>query len=555
MRSPSRIRVAAVALIAVGVLAAAPVLAQDQAVGQQKVCPGFEDEHRVGRWDVHPFAKGGADSIVALQEQLRTHEADLRALLDAQGLGHVADALFETVESGTRIDEIEIQRGQTMRWMAFRKEGEPMAVADVCVAAKRNNDAFEITVPVVTDRNPGNPRCEVDVSCDGETAEVSVDASGSSPGVRVTMDGPEGSQTLIDGSGTTWNGTVDEPYTGDYTFTATAEAEGTETVTTYVFVVPKVCLNLALVETSSETRSAGTESCTETAEPAPLCVAPPAECDISVSPSEIRAGESVDVEVTGHWAEGGLDLEVRNEKGAAVSEPMVSGMSDTVKFSRAGSYTIAGTATNEAGETATCEAGVEVNAAWAFRLFGAWLDPDDDEVRGSTILASGDELRGHGNLGNGYGVGAGFEYFFNDRWGLEGRGLYGQLDSEFTIDILDDWAMDDDTLSYWEVSFGPNLHLTPNHAADFYIGPFVGYGSLDDGQYSAFGQTVDAEFDGDVLWGAQVGLDWPFGTDSQWGLHLGARYTDFSVDVTTPVGDEELGVDPLGAEIGLTYWF
>ena len=343
-----------------------------------------------------------------------------------------------------------------------------------------------------------------------------MDASGSSPGVRVTMDGPEGSQTLIDGSGTTWSGTVDEPYTGDYSFTATAEAEGTETVTTYVFVVPKVCLNLALVETSSETRSAGTESCTETAEPDPLCVAPPAECDISVSPSEIRAGESVDVEVTGHWAENGLDLEVRNEDGQPVSKPAVSGPSDSVKFSRAGSYTVAGTATNEDGETAPGEAGVEVT---------------------------------------GYGVGAGFEYFFNDRWGLEGRGLYGQLDSEFTLDLGPAWEMDDDTLSYWEVSFGPNLHLTPNHAADFYIGPFVGYGSLDDGEYSAFGRTVDAEFDGDVLWGAQVGLDWPFGANSQWGLHLGARYTDFSVDVSTPVADEELGIDPLSAEIGLTYWF
>jgi hypothetical protein len=541
--------------MAVCVVAAGPALAQDQAVGQQKVCPGFEKEHRVGRWDVHPFAEDGAESIVALQEQFEMYEADLRGLLEAQGLGHVADPLFETVRSGTRIDELEIQRGQTMRWMAFRKKGEPMAITDVCVASRHHNGAFEISVPVVTDRQGGNPRCALDVDCDGETAEVSVDASGSSPGVRVTMDGPEGTETLIDGSGTTWNGSVAEPYTGSYTFTATAEAEGTETVTTYVFVVPKVCLNLGLVETSSETRSTGTETCTETASPDPLCVAPPPECDISVTPSEIRAGESVDVNVTGHWAENGLELQVLDEGGDPVSKPAVNGPSDTVKFSRAGTYTIAGTATNEAGETATCEAGLEVNAAWAFRFFGAWIDPDDDEVRGATTLPGGVPFRGHGNLDSGYGVGAGFEYFFNDRWGLEGRGLFGQLDSEFTIDIGQDWALDDDTLGYWELSFGPNLHLTPSSPVDFYIGPFVGYGSLDDGEYSAFGQRVDADFDGDLLWGAQLGLDWPFGTDSQWGLHLGARYTDFSVDVVTPVASEELGVDPLSAEIGLTYWF
>ena len=181
MRASSRICSAAVVVLAaVCVLTAGPALAQDQAVGQQKVCPGFEKEHRVGRWDVHPFAKDGAESIVALQEQFETYEADLRALLEAQGLAHVADPLFEAVRSGTRIDELEIQRGQTMRWMAFREDGEANAVTDVCVAARRNNGAFEITVPVVTDRQPGNPRCELDVDCDGETAEVTVDASGSS---------------------------------------------------------------------------------------------------------------------------------------------------------------------------------------------------------------------------------------------------------------------------------------------------------------------------------------------------------------------------------------
>ena len=562
MKTSSRIVVAAVALMAVGLLAAGPSLAQETAMAKPKVCPGFEGQHRVGRWHVHPFAADGAQSIVALQEQFKTHEADLRALLQQQGLGNVADALFETVQSGTHINETQLEKGQTLRWMAFRKDGQAMAVSDVCVATDKQNGAFEITVPVVTDRQEGNPRCALSVDCNGETGNVSVDASGSSRGVKVTMDGPAGSKTLIDGSGTTWSGTVGEPYTGSYTFTATASGEGTETVTTYKFVVPKACFNLSLSETSAETRSAGEKSCTETKsfdKSNPVCTAPPAACAITVDPIEVGTGDSVSVDVTGHWAEGGLDLAVHNDKGETVSKPALSGTDhQTVEFPKSGSYVIAGTATNEAGEQATCQAGVEVTGGrWVLRGFGAWLDPDDDEVRGETTLANGDPFRGHGNLENGRGVGLSAEYLFNDRWGLEGRGLVAELDSGFTIDIGEDWARDTDTIGYLELTLGPNFHLTPDSRVDFYIGPFVGWGSLDDGQYSAFGRSVTQGYDSDLLWGGQVGLDWPFTANGGWGLHLGGRYTDFSVDVTNPVdgSSESVSVSPLELDLGLSYRF
>jgi len=560
MKTTSRILVVAVALMAVGLLAAGPSLAQETAMMKPQVCPGFEKEHRVERWHVHPFAKEGAQSIVALQEQFKTHEAELRALLEQQGLGNVADSLFDVVASGTRINETQLQKGQTLHWMVFRKDDQPMAVSDVCVATDKDNGAFEISVPVVTDKRPGNPRCALSVDCNGETANVSVNASGSSSGVKVTVDGPEGQKTLIDGSGTTWNGSVQEPYTGSYTFTATASAEGTETVTTYTFVVPKACFNLSLSETSAETRSAGEKSCTETKSfnrQDPLCTAPPPECAIAVDPTEAKTGDPVSVNVTGHWAEGGLDLQVKNQKGEAVHEPMLSGPSETVSFSSPGSYTISGTATNEAGEKASCEAGVEITGRWVLRFFGAWLDPDSNEVRGETTLSDGSPFRGHGNLDNGRGIGASAEYKFNDRFGLEGRGLFGRFDSGFTIDIGEDWARDDDTIPYWELDFGPNFHLTPNSRVDLYVGPFVGWGNLDDGKYSALGRSVTQTYDSGVLWGGQVGLDWPFTVDGNWGLHFGGRYTDFSVDVVNPIDGSKGSVDinPLELELGLSYTF
>ncbi len=560
MKKPSRILVAAVALVAVGLLAAGPSPAQETAMAKPKVCPGFEGEHRVGRWHVHPFAKDGAQSIIALQEQFKTHEADLRALLQQQGLGNVADELFKTVQSGTHINETSLEEGQTLRWMAFRKDDQAMAVSDVCVATDKNNGAFEITVPVVTDRKEGNPHCALSVDCNGETGQIAVDASGSSRGVKVSVDGPGGAKTLINGSGTTWNGTVEEPYTGSYTFTATASAEGTETVTTYKFVVPKACFNLSLSETSSETRSAGEKSCTETKsfdKANPVCTAPPAECSIAVDPTETKTGDPVSVDVTGHWAEGGLALEVHNKKGETVPKPALSGASQTVEFSSPGSYTIVGTATNEAGEQATCQAGVEVSGRWVVRGFGAWLDPDDDEVRGERFLADDSPFRGHGNLEQGRGVGLAAEYLFNDRWGLEGHGLVGQLNSGFTLDIGETWARDHDKLGYLELTLGPNFHLTPNSRVDLYIGPFVGWGSLDDGKYSSFGNNITQKYGSDVLWGGQIGLDWPFTANGSWGLHFGGRYTDFSIDTTNPIDgtSDSVSINPISLELGLSYTF
>ena len=550
--------VAAVLLLVLGAILAAPTPAAAQ-TGEQKVCEGFDKKHTVTKWGgPKAFSKEGAPSIVELQSYFAEHENDIRAVLSSQGLGvDVANALFETVAQGVRIDERPVGQGERLHWMAYREDGDPKVIETMCVNTKREYAAFEIEVPVVRGTS-GGPECRLDVSTDCNPGGESVFEVTSSPGARVTMTGPGGSQTIIEGGGS-WSGTIDDPYQAEYTFNATNEGAVTEQVTTYTFLAPKVCINLALIDQRDSEREGPSETCreSETLEP-PVCPIPPPRCTIDVDPAEVRRGDPVSYRVTGHWVD--LDLEVERD-GEMVDQPVLSGDSGSVEFRRAGSYAIVGTATNEVGDTATCRTTVEVlGPDWILRPFVAWVSPDDEEVTTESALAVFPPVRTFYNYDDGYGLGLSVERLFNERVGLEARGVYAILDDEFMIDVGELWEMTDDEADYWNLSLGLNFHLTPESRVDWYVGPFIGYAGIDGNRFNLLGQSVTRDADGDFIWGGQVGLDWPFG-DSPWGFHLGARYTDFSVEIEDEglgEADEELGeigLDPVTIEVGLSYRF
>lgn len=552
--------VAAILLLVLGtILAAAATPAAAQAQGQN-VCEGFDKKHTVTKWGgPKAFSEDGAQSIVELQEYFAANESDIRAVLSSQGLGQdVADALFETVRQGVRINERNVRAGERLHWMAYREDDEPKVIEDLCVNTRRDYSAFEIEVPVGGDAM-GGPGCDLDVSTDCDPDGDSVFRVRTSPGATVTMTGPGGTQTVIEGGGTSWSGTIDDPYQAEYTFEVTNEGAARESVTTYVFLAPKVCINLALIDERESEREGPAETCSEseTLQP-PVCPVPAARCVIDVEPDEVRRGDEVQYEVTGHWVD--LDLDVERN-GEPADRPVLTGDRGTAEFPRAGTWTIVGTATNEVGDTDVCEATVEVTGGdWIVRPFAAWISPDDEEVTTSSVNAAGLPVRTFYNYDDGYGLGLSVERLFNDRVGLEGRGVYAILDDAYMIDIGEQWEMTEDEADYWNLSLGLNFHLTPDSNVDWYIGPFIGFAGIDGNSFDLLGRDVERDADGDFIWGGQVGLDWPFG-DSAWALHLGARYTDFSADIEAAGADEpnrdlgEIGLDPITVEIGLAYHF
>lgn len=522
----------ALALIALG-LVAVPVAASNH-----DVCEGYTRKQLITRLGGGAaFSRTPATSVANLQEQMTAHRAEVEKLMADQGLAHLTDGLYAALDSGA-VSERDLERGETFEWMAYRKRSGPTSYGPMCVAAKKTYDAFVIEVAEEKAR-PATAACSLKVSggsCVGD--RFNIDTSGSSPGVKVSIDGPGGGANPPSAAGT-------------YRLTASAQAKGTKTVTTHTFGIPKVCVNLAYAGSETSEVEGDADTCEETASVMVKDCEPELSCSIQVDPSQVSRRESVTVNATSEGAES-LTVEVTDPKGDSFAT--LTDFPATLNPKKTGVYQLDGTASN-GGDSASCSAEFTVAAddsRWTARFFGLRVDPDEGPLRESTIRPDGVSERSHLHLDGAPGAGAELEYHFNDRVGLAGSVLVAALGSELFFDLDDEWESDEDDISFLAFLIGPNFHLTPDKKADVYFGLFAGLVDLGSTSYQVLGETQRRSFDADTAFGAQLGVDIPFGKGN-WGFNLAARYMDLTVEL----GDDgpEVGADPLLVQAGFSYKF
>ena len=550
----------ALTILAVGLCAAFSVGTAEPVVADEAICEGFDRKSRIYRLGGRAaFARPPITSPGELKDAMEKHRAEIEQIMAERGLGHLTDDLYAAVASGDGLSERDLKRGEVFEWMAYRKRGKGVTHGPMCVAAKKAYSSYVVEVTEVEEM-PAKAECSVRVS-GGACAEdkIKVDAGGSSEGVVVEMSGPGGSKKIISGGSTTWEGMAGP---GSYDFTATAEAQGKKKVTTHTFLIPKACLNLAY--TGSETKEVPGETDTCSAKAAVTVADCSISVDLSVDPTEVRRRESIQVDVSGTYDdvkvtfkdEDGNPAEARDADGNAISELSGSG---AISFNRAGTYSLEANATRCSDKPEVCRktasAGpveVDVRGRWIARFFGVRLDPDDDSIDQSRIRPDGLLERSVLQLESGVGAGAGLEYLFNERVGLEGTVMFVPLGSKLFFDIDVDWAEDEDDTDMLAFLIGPNFHLTPDKNVDFYIGPFIGIADLSSVSFRVLGETQNRSLDADTVFGVQLGLDIPFGQGG-WAVHLGARYFDMTVE--TEEEGPEIAADPLGFEVGFAYSF
>ncbi len=544
-RTVSAGNVLALSVLALTVLALGAAAVPAAAAGGE-VCDGYDQKQRISRLGGRAaFSKNPVASPADLREQLDAHRAEVEALMAEKGLGNLTDALYAAVAGGDGLSERDLERGEVFQWMAFRKRSGPAASGPLCFAAKKTYDAYVVEV-TEADASMAKAACALKVSggsCVGDPFVV--DTAGSSKGVKVETKGPDASGNTPGAPGT-------------YNFTATAQTRGTKKVTTHNFVIPKVCLNLAYIGMTSKEMEGAVDSCSESAR-----VEVP-DCRVSLAmtadPTEVRRNESIQVDVSGTYDQvqvvfkdkDGNAVEAQDAGGNAVSELTGSG---AVSFKKAGTYTMAATASRCNGrcrQTETAETVVTVKPGWTARFFGLRLDPDDGSIHQDTIRPNGVSERSLLTLDSGIGAGAGLEYHFTPRVGLEGSLLYVPLGSIFMFDLDNAWETDDDDSDMLAFLLGPNFHLTPDKKVDLYFGPFVGIVDLGGTSYQVLGETHNRSLDADTVFGVQLGLDIPFGA-GDWAIHLGARYMDMTIE--TSENGPEIAADPLGLEVGFAYRF
>lgn len=518
------------------------------AAAQDTVCQGFAKDQKIQRLGTsHRFSKEPAKSWEDLTRLFGKERAALEAIFAAHDMEDVVEGFFEKISTG-QVTETTISQGETVEWMVAREKGAVVAKGPRCFSSKRSYEAFIVEVPIVSMTAASAPTCRISATGDCRAHTLQVDASGSSPGVKVTRND---SPITLDGQ-SKWSGPFENRFDQTYKFTVSGESKGSKSTKTYTFIIPKICLNLALASapTVVEEDVPG-KSCLESAV---VNTCPEPECTIT-GPDEAGRREEFDVTVSGN---GQVSLEVTDPKGSTTS--LTSGASDsftaTNTFRKKGAYTFDGSVTTEFGDSATCQKVVTVGGsptqgAWILRFFGARFGTDD-EVRTDTGSGASVE-RTKLASGNGLGAGVGAEYLFNDRVGLEASLIAGQVEFNFQRDLANDWGMDDDDADFLSLTVGPNFHLIPDGAVDLYLGPFVGFAEIDDVEFQTLGSTQTFNFDSEFIWGAQIGLDVPFG-GSQWGLHFGGRWMDLSVGDNGPQ-TPELNLDPLLFTAGLAYRF
>ena len=527
------------------VLIAPTVLsAQDNAF-----CAGYDNGKRVVRFGSNAVSSESAETAAEFSRLMQEHRSDLEAIMRDRGLGDLIDELFAAAASGNGVEERNLARGEELAWMASRKDGEIRTGGPVCLDLSSSEGAWEVTIRQESVQ-PAVAECQLRVTSDCGAGTITVDASGSSAGVDVTMSGGGRSTSLLASGSKTWTGDFDDPFGSDYSFAATARANGVSTTTIHTFVIPKTCLNLAYKGEPEVVTEQLADSCTQTAQIQRCDAASPA-CSIELSETAVRTRREVEVSMSGHWDSSNpaaIVVPVTAPDGSELAQ--LTSFPSTLSFPTPGTYTFNGTAINEAGESRECSAEVVVDPRYTVRVSGLNVAPDANRV----ILPTPVALAGDPNalsqfiLHSGTGIGGDFEYHFSPRLGLNFSldwaelDLMGQYDSSFV------WEMGDEQMSYLSFTVGPNFHLTPGSRADFYLGLFVG-ASRHAGRVTANLPSASLTLDlgGSFVYGGLLGLDIGLGVRQVWALHLGIRQEILEAD--------GVDVDPFLFEAGVARRF
>jgi hypothetical protein len=470
------------------VCAAAPAFAQAP-VG---VCQG---KHLVTRLaGPHAVTKKPINDVGSLQNRMTELEAGIREVAgrDPDLSPAVIDALVAALKNGTGITERKMQRNEAVQWMAYQpKPGQFEVITPACLQLKSDYDAFEIVVEVKDQVRPAPaPSCSItaDRNCAAAGPAIDIDISGSSPGARVTLtsEGGDG-RTVTEVNRSGERFSWPDPRSADTDVTLTVKVQGAP----------------APAQTAQTYRFLMPKICGNIAylgqgpERTVSAAGAPQACEDSVSLPRCTPPE-------------------------VVSE------------------------TPEPEPEPDCEL-----SDWTARGFGFGYFPLGSDQERDVIVPgnfAGDERFG---VTDGYGIGGSIERRFTDRVGLEFGLLAGRGSSDYEITLRNgDRESDSHKVNFYALTVGPNFHLNGCSSVDVYVGPFIGYGGFGDPNYWAFDHHFHADFSGDFIYGAQLGLDLPL-RNGPWGFHTGLRW--FNLEQDTDAGDLE--VDPLIFELGFTYGF
>jgi len=165
---------------------------------------------------------------------------------------------------------------------------------------------------------------------------------------------------------------------------------------------------------------------------------------------------------------------------------------------------------------------------WGFRVFAAGFDPDTRETILNPERQEIDVV-----ARSALGAGAGLEYRFTARIGLDLGVMAGAPDIELSQDVPTIGPVSlSDSMTTVVGTADLLVHLTPGRSVDLYIGAGMAriwYGDLSYG-FEDLG-SFDVSVEDDLTWSVRAGIDIALGADSGWSAVGGVRYIPSTLDV------------------------
>ena len=467
-------------------------------------------------------------------------KATFATILRMSGWNAEQIAAFEKAVQEIDDTPVTLERGQQMKWMAIRKNGEPTLISNPQWIGKKTETAW--LVAVEPDPMKGGKRFELLIpkACGNlalaNVVDVAAPPAAPAPStactIRVMRDeaGCDAGTAVVDTTGS--NGLAKVLLVGDGSPIELDAKVGKQTAS-----------GLNREAYTAKAMTTDGKSCE-----ASLAACPKPSCAIDLTYDD--ATRMLAIRATGKpSAPTTAELTAPNGKTSTISLPWEGKV-------KKGDYSVKATT----ADGASCDASLLVDRAaveggrWIGRLFLASIGVEGDKYSTSTFRPNGVNQRDQLNIGSGVGLGIAAEYLFRPKHGIELGLIAGNIDATFIRDLDELWGMDDDDLSLLMPSIGYNYHFRPDEKADVYFGPALALVDVGSASFNVLDERVKRSFDSDLALGLQLGVDWWLSGDRSWGLHTGARYFDLQIE--DDAGEElELDVNPLMLTVGVSHRF
>jgi outer membrane protein W len=183
---------------------------------------------------------------------------------------------------------------------------------------------------------------------------------------------------------------------------------------------------------------------------------------------------------------------------------------------------------------------------------------DDDPWRLKLGAVATESLNG-GVDGPSYGAGAGLEYRFSPRVGLELAAITAEDEDEIGFSFFDELSLGiESRVRMTPVMAKLDLHLTPDSRVDFYLAPVAAYVKMSDLRLTFRAEAGDdrvtevehIDLEDKFAWGLSLGMDVPIGRGGSF-FNLGATYLRLPLSVRDGEDFSTAGdIDPIFVQVG-----